>query len=37
MRHAVAARALTLMALDLPRRPLASEILTIKDSDIDVP
>lgn len=36
LRQAVAACALTLMALDLPRRPLASESLTIKDKNIEV-
>lgn len=36
LRHTVAASALTLMALALPRRPLASESLTIEDRNIDV-
>ncbi len=36
LRHAVAACALTLMALALPRRPLASESLTIEERNIDV-
>ncbi len=36
LRHAVAARALTLMALGLPRRPLASESLSIEDKNIEV-
>ena len=36
LRHAVAAHALTLMALGLPRRPWALGSLTIENMNIDI-